>query len=357
MFEFGDKKIPESKCYVTHGTLGRSWIELNQIPTRRKPFSTIDSHPFNHTVELALPEELYEIMHQDLEREIPTVKYSRVILALSQLLEGDFFNQYIKIGNILMLSEGRLGVDNVYSLSDEGEPRLDGVKVVEINLRLPSMLHGKKGFERIVWSFKNVLKDPLSWLFCDLTPKDGDGPIKEHHPVTLACEAQICRLNNLNVPVLNPPEKTLASFLDDFNDYAVNLQEWLALISIESPRIRVDDKIDPFLSRYEVELDTTTPEANMVRMRWRGMLPARWIAQLFAVCITRSIKNTDPTAWFALTVHGFRDSPVSWKSSQHGDSLHGENGYTVMKLPPRGDSDSPVEYVLWEIVGGLDEHS
>ena len=40
--------------------------------------------------------------------------------------------------------------------------------VVEINLRLPSMLHGKKGFDRIVYAFKNVLTTPVTWLFHDL---------------------------------------------------------------------------------------------------------------------------------------------------------------------------------------------
>ena len=40
--------------------------------------------------------------------------------------------------------------------------------VVEINLRLPSMLHGKKGFDRIVYAFKNVLTMPVTWLFHDL---------------------------------------------------------------------------------------------------------------------------------------------------------------------------------------------
>jgi hypothetical protein len=40
--------------------------------------------------------------------------------------------------------------------------------VVEINLREPSMLHGKKGFDRIVYAFKNALTDSVTWLFCDL---------------------------------------------------------------------------------------------------------------------------------------------------------------------------------------------
>jgi len=30
------------------------------------------------------------------------------------------------------------------------------------------MLHGKKGFDRIVWAFKNALNQSLSWLFVDL---------------------------------------------------------------------------------------------------------------------------------------------------------------------------------------------
>jgi hypothetical protein len=40
--------------------------------------------------------------------------------------------------------------------------------VVDINLRLPSMLHGKKGFDRIAYAFKNVLTSPVTWLFTDL---------------------------------------------------------------------------------------------------------------------------------------------------------------------------------------------
>lgn len=31
------------------------------------------------------------------------------------------------------------------------------------------MLHGKKGFDRIVYAFKNVLTAPVTWLFHDLS--------------------------------------------------------------------------------------------------------------------------------------------------------------------------------------------
>ncbi|KAL9038821.1 MAG: hypothetical protein Q9180_002902, partial [Flavoplaca navasiana] len=42
---------------------------------------------------------------------------------------------------------------------------------IELNLRSPSMLHGKKGFDKIVWAFKNVLDNAVAWLFCDLEVK------------------------------------------------------------------------------------------------------------------------------------------------------------------------------------------
>lgn len=53
---------------------------------------------------------------------------------------------------------------------------------IELNLRLPSMLHGKKGFGRIVWAFKNAkgLQDSFEWLFYDCAPNvvgDGVAPV------------------------------------------------------------------------------------------------------------------------------------------------------------------------------------
>ena len=46
---------------------------------------------------------------------------------------------------------------------------------VETDLRSPAMLHGKKGFERLVWAFKNVLNHSVTWLFHDLTSYSGHG--------------------------------------------------------------------------------------------------------------------------------------------------------------------------------------
>ena len=49
-------------------------------------------------MELVLPEELYEIVKTKISSEFVNPVYSRVILPLKALVEGEFFNEYIKRG-------------------------------------------------------------------------------------------------------------------------------------------------------------------------------------------------------------------------------------------------------------------
>jgi ribonuclease P/MRP protein subunit RPP40 len=83
---------------------------------------------------------LYEVIKSELSAKFPTPSFSRVILPLSVILEGEFFNEYVKkgrfqfqsqrktlgsrallinsTGNVLMLSEGQRGITNMFSLKD-----------------------------------------------------------------------------------------------------------------------------------------------------------------------------------------------------------------------------------------------
>lgn len=139
-----------------------------------------------------MPQSSYEAAKETLSK-ITTPTCARVTLSLSAILSGEFFTEYIKKGDIIMLSEGFYGVDNVFclrggiltlSLDKESYERAGlvgkpgGAKgargararwVVEINLRLPSMLHGKKGFDRIVYTAKEVLNKEVTWLFCNVS--------------------------------------------------------------------------------------------------------------------------------------------------------------------------------------------
>jgi ribonuclease P/MRP protein subunit RPP40 len=117
MLDFDDDASRREKCFTTIAQLP-AFVDPKQPPTKKSPFSAIVNHPFVHTVEVILPEEVYSSVKDPLDAKVQKLRYARVFMSPSALLEGDFFNTYIKTGNILMISEGRSGSDNVYTLKD-----------------------------------------------------------------------------------------------------------------------------------------------------------------------------------------------------------------------------------------------
>lgn len=142
-----------------------------------------------------MPQDQWEAVREQLLGKVRVPEFCRVTMTLLQILQGDFFTEYIKIGDIVMLSHGRHDLDNVFTLKDGrltmfldketyeraglvGKPH--GAKgnrglrprwVVNFDLRSPSMLHGKPGFDRLVHACKNTLTEPRTWLFCNLSNK------------------------------------------------------------------------------------------------------------------------------------------------------------------------------------------
>jgi ribonucleases P/MRP protein subunit RPP40 len=132
---------PSSKIQLTHSLLP-GYIDPNNVSTKKRPFSTFNAQPFSHTVrvhdcwtglfanemqvDLILPGEIFDLVHQHLEENDTVLKsqYARVYMKLGEILTGDFFTEYVKEGNIMMLSEGRPLVDNIISLY-EGVLRLE----------------------------------------------------------------------------------------------------------------------------------------------------------------------------------------------------------------------------------------
>lgn len=105
---------------------------------------------------------------------------------------------------------------------------------------------------------------------------------------------------------------------------------------MESPRIHSDDSIDPFLSRYNVSDAEKAVDAKLVRLRWRGFLPAAWVAELWMKTLSMS------SDWFFLVVHGFEG-----------------RSFTILREPQailqRGLDGSHTQardgFVLWDVEG------
>ncbi|OAL69634.1 hypothetical protein A7D00_6348 [Trichophyton violaceum] len=382
MFDFEDPLMDKEKCLISIGNLP-VFVDPAQPPQKRAPFSAILGHAFNHKVELIIPRHVHEAAWISILGEIKPHQYARAIFPLSGLLEGEFFTKYIKIGNVLMISEGRSGIDNVYSLKDGvltleldkstyeraglvGKAIRSGDRkhiksryMVEINLRPSSMLHGKKGFERISWAFKNVLNNSVTWLFTDLSEPpsltDEDAPIKKYHPQIITLSPAEIMMEKVLVPPFGSESLLPTEDRDALCGTCDELQEWLGLASLGSDRILASDSIDPYLSRYQVPQKDKCKTTDLVKITWRGLIPSSWVMMLLLSVLRKcGSKSISAGHWFGLLV-----------SAMGKDAVDGKDGYSVMALPftsakregenvdYKDEEPSPRrKYICWEYVGG-----
>ncbi|KAF2131520.1 hypothetical protein P153DRAFT_286318 [Dothidotthia symphoricarpi CBS 119687] len=361
--------VPDTKIYFSHSILP-TCIDPQNVSTKKKPFSTFSKQRFSHTLDLILPEEIYDIVEKELYREngVGDKKYAKVHMQLGEVLESEFLDQYVRQGNIMMLSEGRPLVDNVFSLYD-GTLRLeldrptyercglqgisieDGGRkhqksrwVVEFNLRDKAMRHGKGKFERLMWACRNVLDQSLTWLFYNFNPSsaeslaEGKEMLSKHAPKICSIEPSVIKMRNVLVPKLSV--HNLASLYEE--EDALSLLEYCRMLSLDSPRLSETDDIDPHLSRYEVpDFEHGTSPRSMVCVRWRGFIPSSFARDLFLVVRRLSFRNKSGKDeegdvdmegdekrenWFAVSAEGFGE----------------KNAWTAMQFAGR-------ETLVWEV--------
>ena len=164
------------------------------------------------------------------------------------------------------------------------------------------MVRGKKGFERIIWAFKNVLNHAVTWLFCDLKgPIDVAGPIGAYQPKIRDVEPDVDASEGICVPSL--PDQ------DEQENYAefTEMLEWLSLALSSSPQVKQHDPIDPYLSRYRLPSGAKDASGlaeysaqDLVIFRWRGFIPAAFINGILLAASKASTND-----WFAMRAVAF----------------------------------------------------
>lgn len=166
------------------------------------------------------------------------------------------------------------------------------------------MVRGRKGFDRIVWAFENVLTQSLAWLFYDFRRSSLDtGPLSAHQPLIKTVEPD----NRSVTDVLVPPFPAAISENED--QEALELLEWMRLVSLSSPRVRAGDAPEPVLYRYGIPQfsDTTANDGaeqdtskNLVRLRWHGLIPAQFASGVLSAAV-----QTTGDEWCAMTAQAF----------------------------------------------------
>lgn len=167
------------------------------------------------------------------------------------------------------------------------------------------MLHGKKGFERVVWAFKHVLDQSVTWLFHDLDGEnDGSGPIAVYSPTVRDIRPSVHPLGRCGVPALP------ASMEQENEQDAVEVLEWLTLALGDAPGVRSNNNhgSDGVLSRYKVpDFEDGSPgleTRDLVRLEYRGFLPAAFVHKLFLAMLKAA--GTSKQSWYALSAFSFQ---------------------------------------------------
>lgn len=198
-----------SKTHVSYAQISPSYLDPSQPPTKRTPFRQIRNIPFVHDVRVCMPTRFHQRLYSDYNdvssdasaehRIHKEVTYSKVILSLKDIL-ADYD---LRTGNYILISQpypptslspslqsansttitvncGNLSISmpqHIYQRT--GLPLATKVPsggrkhqsssmrhIVDIDLRSPSMVRGRKGFDRLVWAATNVdgLREARVWL-------------------------------------------------------------------------------------------------------------------------------------------------------------------------------------------------
>jgi ribonuclease P/MRP protein subunit RPP40 len=365
----------DTKTYFSHSHLP-SYIDAAHPPGKKAPFRAFAALPHAHTLDLLLPPEIWDVVRTHLA-ELDARVYARAYLSLSDILADDFLNAYVRNGSASMLAAGR---DTRMSLVD-GVLRLEmarglyeraglvgvpiedgGMKhqrsrwVVECDLKAASMRRGKKGLERVLWAAKNVLGESRRWLFWSANPSfdesvgEGREVLSRHAPEVVALEPQVEVREGVAVPLLDVRGNGLSGLYDQ--EDALALLEWLDMLNLGSPRVRVGNDIDSHLCRYDVpDFGHGVEARGLVHVRWSGLLTPDFIRELFLAVWNAGFKSKrDAKKRRGSTAE---DGDISMKGAEEeGDkekwfslsaqAFGGQKAWSLMQFANR-------ETLVWEI--------
>lgn len=107
-------------------------------------------------------------------------------------------------------------------------------------------------------------------------------PLAKLHPVTKKCEPIPTVTGPIKIPEsiegCSAPWPPVA-----LENCVIEMDEWLNLVMLQSPRIQQNDHIDPYLCRYRPPDESSSEIRRLVSLRWSGFIPATWIRRLFLV--------------------------------------------------------------------------
>ncbi|KAI4493139.1 hypothetical protein M0802_009689 [Mischocyttarus mexicanus] len=312
---------------------------------------TIKKHYFNHAVSLILPHSS-NIPDSVINSIIEDTDYYKIKgLHVSELLNKQFIDAFVKKGELTLLAIGNkidlsnsiavtpngiliisLLCEDFYKLGLEGQKsffdrKINTRNVVNIDLTAKHFLPGKKNYERVKTALENhldlIFDVILIWEPPDVNMCPSSVAAWFHqrgYSVSLSQPKLSYRTeSNVNVPILT-------------DSYNINedFYEWLGMFSI-SGNIKNEGTSEEYVNTYKC------PKPNILVDEVKYLDYIGFFSRQRAIKIYNLIKkyvlSQNDLPWGSLHVQGFSDSPVSWDLKEHTFFTDGDNSYTVLFNP------------------------
>lgn len=311
---------------------------------------TVRDHHFNHAVEVFVPE---DCLPSAVSSTPPPYYLAHLPLShfLQPHLRTRYFEAAVKEPAPLALSLGRkVDVHSVFALIPPGILLLSVDKdlyellglpgtpsrfqkhrhVVQVDLTAPSFIPGKPGFERV----KRCLGERpelradfiLTWDSKDLSSQEKF--MQDFNAERFANVEDCFPLTDLCLPLIRGKcphgcydngEVTAGS--------AGDIHTWLGGVAcgVDFEEGAPGDYVSAFTMP-----EPHIPEQHGTRTRWSGMVTATHICSILQAIRAYLSDGGSNAPWAALSVWGFEDAPVSWRTNEHGWFLSGDNHYQVV---------------------------
>ncbi|XP_039568129.1 ribonuclease P protein subunit p40 isoform X2 [Passer montanus] len=239
-------------------------------------------------------------------------------LPIHELVAHEFIDAFVKKGSCYALTyKTKIDQDNTAALLPN---------VITIDLADAGFHPESKKHNRVLWALKE--KKPLEFDFLLAWYNTGaEGStlmsyFSKNQIQALKPKITFSTLRDLQCPVLQSndlqgkPEESCST---------EELFEWLGAVLNQ---VSLDNKSSSFLSTYCCPEPNTVVEKAFLCTITGFIIPEKIIQLLEQLCCY--FGEPKLAYWLTLTVHGFADSPVSWRESEHGFHKGGENLYNFV---------------------------
>ncbi|XP_053323562.1 ribonuclease P protein subunit p40 isoform X1 [Spea bombifrons] len=320
----------------------------NFLQEKSRHSAHVETHYFNCSASVLLPE--CGSLPEQIKNTIESFGNYYVVknLPLYEFITQDFINKFIKKGSFYALSyQTRIDQDNTAALLPTGKLLISVAKDTYEELGLqgkPSLYSGKhamryivsvdltdrslttegKKFQRVHWCLAE--KKPLAFDFLLASDNEETPSILSYFSKydIKECPYKVSSTisRNLHCPVIKSgqlqgsPGESCGS---------EELFEWLGAVS---NNIDCNNESSSFISAYCCPVPNTIVEqAHLCTIT--GFITPNKINQIL-LYLREYFAEPKLAPWVSLMVHGFADSPVSWKENEHGFCKGGENLYSFV---------------------------